>query len=101
MINVIASIKIKSPQLDSFIQIFKSNIPNVLNEQGCVEYSATVDFQTDIPIQEVDSTTVTIIEKWTSFNHLKAHFTAPHMLQYQSEVEGMVESVSLKILENV
>lgn len=101
MINVIASIKIKSSQIESFIQIFKSNIPNVLNEEGCVEYSATVDFKTDIPIQEVDSTVVTVIEKWESFSLLQAHFTAPHMLKYKSEVEGMVESVSLKILENI
>ena len=101
MINVIASIKIKSSQIESFIQIFKSNIPNVLNEEGCIEYSATIDFKTDLPIQALDSTMVTIIEKWESFNHLKAHFTAPHMLQYKSEVEEMVYSVSLKVLENV
>ena len=101
MINVIASIKIKSSQLDSFIQIFKSNIPNVLNEEGCVEYSATVDFRTEIPIQELDSSVVTVIEKWESFAKLQAHFTAPHMLEYKSKVEDMVEGVSLKILENV
>ena len=52
-------------------------------------------------IQEVDSAIVTVIEKWESFNMLKAHFTAPHMIQYKSQVESMVESVSLKILENV
>ncbi len=101
MINVIASIKVKQSQFESFIQIFKSNIPNVLSEEGCVEYSATVDFKTDIPIQEIDSTVVTIIEKWESFNMLQAHFTAPHMLEYKSKVEGIVESVSLKILESV
>ena len=101
MINVIASIKVNASDLDSFIQIFKSNIPNVLNEEGCVEYSAAVDFKTDIPIQEVDSTIVTVIEKWESINMLQAHLTAPHMIQYKSQVKGMVESVSLKILENV
>lgn len=101
MINVIASIRIKTSQLDSFIEIFKSNTPNVLNEKGCVEYAATVDYPTDVPIQETDSNVVTVIEKWESFPDLKAHFTAPHMLAYKSKVEGMVEGVSLKILENV
>jgi quinol monooxygenase YgiN len=101
MINVIASIKVNASDLDSFIQVFKSNIPNVLNEEGCVEYSAAVDFKTDIPIQEVDSTIVTVIEKWESITMLQAHLTAPHMIQYKAQVKGMVESVSLKILENV
>ena len=51
MINVIASISVKASERDAFIEIFKANIPKVLEEEGCVEYSATVDFQTDIPIQ--------------------------------------------------
>lgn len=101
MINVIASIKVTSSQLDAFIEIFKSNIPNVLNEEGCLEYSATIDFKTDIPIQVIDASIVTIIEKWESYPHLQTHLIAPHMLEYKTKVENMVESVSLKILENV
>lgn len=101
MINVIASIKVKKEQLESFIQIFKSNVSNVLNEEGCLEYNATVDFETKIPIQEIDSSVVTVIEKWESFEMLQSHFTAPHMLEYKSKVEGMVENVSLKILKSL
>jgi len=101
MINVIASIKVTPSGLDAFVNIFKSNIPNVLNEEGCLEYSATVDFKSDIPIQALDPNVVTIIEKWESFSHLQAHLTAPHMLEYKSKVEDMVESISLKILEEV
>ncbi len=99
MIHVIASIKIRESQLDSFLEIFKENIPRVLEEEGCVEYSATVDFQSDISIQEMEVNRVTVIEKWESFSHLESHFTAPHMLDYKARVEGMVENVSLKILE--
>ncbi len=101
MIDVIASITVKTSEFDTFIEIFNSNIPNVLNEEGCIAYAATVDFKTDIPIQDTNSNIVTVIEKWESFSNLKAHFTAPHMLEYKSKVEGMVESVSLKILEDV
>ena len=100
MINVIASISVKASERDTFIEIFKTNVPKVLEEEGCVEYSATVDFQTDIPIQETNANVVTVIEKWESLSHLEAHFTAPHMLEYKSKVEGMVEDVSLKILED-
>ena len=100
MINVIASITVKASERDTFIEIFKANIPKVLEEEGCLEYSATVDFQTELPIQKTNANVVTVIEKWESFSHLEAHFTAPHMLEYKAKVEGMVEDVSLKILED-
>ena len=100
MIHVLASITVKASECDAFLQIFKANIPKVLKEEGCLEYSATVDFPTELPIQETNSNVVTVVEKWETFAHLKAHFTAPHMLEYKAKVEDMVEDVSLKILED-
>jgi len=100
MINVLASITVKPTHVDEFIKIFKANIPNVLDEDGCIEYAATVDFKTDLPIQETNANVVTIIEKWQSYEHLQAHFKAPHMLAYKAEVADMVENLSLKVLEN-
>ena len=100
MIHVLASITVQSSKRDAFLEIFKANVPKVLEEEGCVEYSATVDFPTEVPIQEIDETVVTAIEKWETFPHLQAHFTAPHMLEYKAKVEGMVEDVTLKILED-
>ena len=100
MIYVIASITVKASERDNFIEIFKANTPKVLEEEGCLEYSATVDFQTELPIQQMNANVLTVIEKWESFPHLEAHFIAPHMLKYKAKVEGMVEDVSLKILED-
>ena len=99
MIHVLASITVKASERDAFLEIFKANVPKVLEEEGCVEYSATVDFPTEVPIQKINENVVTVIEKWETFPHLQAHFTAPHMLEYKAKVEGMVEDVSLKILE--
>jgi|SRR5665647_538800 len=98
MINVIASIHIKEQRKQDFIEIFKSNIPNVLNEKGCVEYMPTIDFPTNLPPQEVNENVVTIIEKWTSFEDLQAHLAAPHMIAYKDRVKDLIEKVSLKIL---
>ena len=100
MINVIASISVKASERDAFIEIFKTNVPKVLEEEGCVEYSATVDFQTELPIQQTNANVVTVIEKWESFSHLEAHFISSHMLEYKAKVEGMVEDVSLQILKD-
>ena len=99
MIHVIASITAKASERDAFLEIFKANVPKVLEEEGCVEYSATVDFPTEVPIQETNANVVTIVEKWETFPHLQAHFTAPHMLEYKTKVEDIVEEVSLKILQ--
>ena len=98
MINVIASIHIKEGRLSEFIEIFKSNVPNVLEEKGCVEYVPTIDVPTGLPPQELNNNVVTIIEKWGSLEDLQAHITAPHMLAYKEKVKDLVDKLSLKVL---
>jgi quinol monooxygenase YgiN len=98
MINVIASIHIKEGQVAAFLDIFKSNIPNVLQEQGCMEYIPTVDVPTGLAPQELDGNVVTILEKWGSVENLKAHLVSPHMRAYQAKVKDLVEKVTVKVL---
>ncbi len=98
MINVIASIHIKEGRLSEFIEIFKSNIPNVIEEKGCIEYVPTIDVSTGLPPQELNDNVVTIIEKWDSLEDLQVHLSAPHMLAYKENVKDLVDKVSLKVL---
>jgi quinol monooxygenase YgiN len=98
MINVIASIHIKEGRLSEFIDIFKTNVPKVLEEKGCIEYMPTIDVPTGLPPQELNNNIVTIIEKWDSIEDLQAHMTAPHMLVYKEKVKDLVDKVSLKVL---
>jgi len=98
MINVIASIHIKEGRLSEFIEIFKTNIPKVLEEKGCVEYVPTIDIPTGLPLQKLNNNVVTIIEKWGSLEDLQTHLTAPHMLAYKEKVKNLVDKVSLKVL---
>jgi quinol monooxygenase YgiN len=98
MINVIASIHIKEGRLSELIEIFKSNIPNVLEEKGCIEYVPTIDVPTDLPSQVLNNNVVTIIEKWGSLEELQAHLSTPHMLAYKEKVKDLVDTVSLKVL---
>jgi quinol monooxygenase YgiN len=99
MINVIASIQIKEGQLSKFIEIFKSNVPNVIEEKGCIEYLPTVDVPTGLPPQELNSNVVTILEKWDSLEDLQAHISTQHMLAYKEKVKNLIEKMSLKILK--
>jgi len=98
MINVIASRHIKEGRLSEFIEIFKSNIPNVLEEKGCIEYVPTIDVPTGLPPQESNNNVVTIIEKWSSLEDLQAHLSASHMLSYKEKVKDLVDKVSLRVL---
>jgi quinol monooxygenase YgiN len=84
--------------MSEFLEIFKSNIPNVLAEKGCLEYVPTLDVPAGLPVQVLDNNVVTIIEKWGSIEDLKAHLSAPHMLAYKGKVADLVENVTLKIL---
>ena len=98
MITVIASIHIKENRLSEFVEIFKANIPYVLQERGCIKYLPTIDVITGLPSQELNNNLVTIIEKWESLEDLQAHLSAPHMLAYKERVEDIVAKVSLKVL---
>ena len=43
MIHVVASIRIKADCYSEFLDKFKANVPNVLEEKGCVKYLPVVD----------------------------------------------------------
>ena len=99
LINVIASIRVKAGRLPEFVEIFKSNLPNVREERGCIEYFPSVDINADLPPQSMDENVVTIIEKWESLDALRDHLKAPHMLSYKEKVKDMVEDLSIKVLQ--
>ena len=99
MVHVIASIHVKEGQMAQFVEIFKSNVPKVLKETGCIGYVLTVDLPTSLPPQDLNSNVATVIEKWCSLEDLQAHLSAPHMLVYREKVKDLVDTVSMKVLE--
>ena len=99
MIHVIASITIKEGRLSEFLDIFNSNIPNVIDEVGGIEYVPTIDIPSGLPGQTCNENVVTIIEKWNTLEDLAKHLSSPHMLAYREKVKDHVEKVSLKILK--
>jgi len=59
----------------------------------------TIDVPTGLPPQELNNNVVTIIEKWDSLEDLKAHLSAPHMLEYREQTKDLVEKMSVKVLK--
>ena len=100
MIFVIASIELNPGTRDDFLREFRQIVPLVRAESGCIEYGPTVDATTDLPVQgALRPDCVTVVEKWESLDHLKAHLVAPHMMAYRPKVKDFVQSVKLQILE--
>ncbi len=101
MISVIASVRIKADMLTQFLEIVKSNVPEVRKEKGCIEYFPTIDIDSGLPVQKLDKNVVTILEKWESVEALRAHLKTPHMLAYREKVKDIVEDLSIKVLQGV
>jgi quinol monooxygenase YgiN len=100
MIIVIATVTCTPGNRDAFLREFCLLVPDVLAEEGCIEYGPTVDAVTDLEKQNVDADRVTICEKWESLEHLKAHLVAPHMAAYRPKVKDFVAASELRVLES-
>lgn len=100
MIHVIATVELKPSAREAFLAEFRQNIPNVLAEQGCIEYGPAVDLPTEIKVQiPLRPDVVVVVEKWESLEALYAHLKAPHMAAYREKVKGLVVGTTLQVLE--
>lgn len=101
MIHVIASIKIKPGTLAELMAVYRDFVPQVKAEDGCIDYTPTVDHDTDLPNQQKETDMVTIVELWESLEAFQAHLIAPHVVAYREQVKDIVENVSVKVLGHV
>lgn len=100
MIHVIATITLHPGRRAEFLAEFHKLVPLVHAEAGCIEYGPAVDVDSGIPVQgPLREDVVTVVEKWESLDHLRAHLAAPHMDAYRKTVEGMVADTKLLVLE--
>jgi quinol monooxygenase YgiN len=102
MVHVIAIVTTKPGQREEVLKFFAENRPNVLAENGCIEYQAAVDSE---PTLEKQTTfgpdAFAVIEKWESIEALQAHFKAPHMAAYAAKTRDMIASRVIHVLEPV
>ena len=102
MIHVIATISLKPGVRAAYLDILNANVPNVLAEDGCHGYAATVDVDSGLAIQgSLRDDAVVIVEKWETLDALNAHLGMPHMADYKAKVVDMVAGVSLQVLQDV
>ncbi len=100
MISVIATIEAVAGRRDDFLAEFDKIVPKVRAEEGCIEYGAWTDLETNIGAQPpVRADVIVAVEKWESIEALEAHLVAPHMLEFRKAIEGMRVSIDLQILQ--
>ena len=97
---MIASIRVKEGSLDEYVALFKENVPNVLAEDGCVQYTPCVDAETGWEAQALDPQRMTVVEQWESMAALQAHSTAPHMVEFRKRAGHLVEGMTLQVVQD-
>jgi quinol monooxygenase YgiN len=100
MVHVIASIRVREGSLDEYVALFKQNVPNVLAEDGCVQYAPCIDAQTGWQTQALDPQRMTVVEQWESMAALQAHARAPHMAAFRKKAGHLVEAMTLQVVED-
>jgi quinol monooxygenase YgiN len=99
MIHVIAVITAKPGRRAEVLEHFNANVPNVLKEDGCIEYGAALDADDAPPVQtKYGADTFLVIEKWQSMDALKAHAAEPHMAAYGAKVKDLLAGRVIHIL---
>ena len=100
MIHVVAHIQTQSGKRAEVLEHFHALVPQVHAEAGCIEYGPAIDVDSGIDAQKkVGDDVFTVIEKWESLDHLKAHLAAPHMDAYRQTIKDLVVDVTLHVLE--
>ena len=97
MIHVIAILTAKPGLRAQVLEAFNANVPNVLAEDGCIEYGAAVDIEGASPAFGVD--TLVVVEKWRDVAALKAHAASAHMKAYVAATRDWMESRAVHVLD--
>lgn len=99
MIHVVATMSVKPDCLDDFVDELKRIVDDVRQEEGCLEYELTIDFESGISTQNLNPYDVVIVEKWKTIDDLHNHRAAPHLREYKSRTRNMIEQMAIKVLQ--
>ncbi|MCC6124728.1 MAG: antibiotic biosynthesis monooxygenase [Pirellulales bacterium] len=99
MIAVVATIETKPGRRAALLEVFEKLTPQVLAEQGCIEYAPMIDFAVSLPGQPPPrENAVTVLEKWESIEALEAHLMTPHMIAFRKATESLRAETKLQLL---
>ncbi|MGZ0189460.1 MAG: putative quinol monooxygenase [Alphaproteobacteria bacterium] len=89
-VHVLAIITTQPGKRSEVLDLFRANVPAVLEEDGCIEYGATVDCADAGFATKFGDDTFVVVEKWASLKHLGAHAASAHMKAYGAKTKDML-----------
>jgi quinol monooxygenase YgiN len=101
MIYVVATIELNPGARTEFLALQRDLLPLVRAEQGCLEYTPSVDVAlTDPPKTPLRDDAVVMQEKWETLATLNAHAVAPHMKAFRDKVKHLVQNIKVEVFES-
>ena len=98
-IHVVAVITAKKGMREKILEAFHQNSSTVRQEQGCMEYIATIDANDAGALQaKFGDDTFVVVEKWESLGALKDHAASPHMAAYAQKTKDLIASRVIHVL---
>ncbi len=82
MIVVAGSIQIKPESRSEALSLALWMMEKTNAEQGCISYRFSSALE--------DENTILVFEEWELDEHLKAHFQAPHMAEFNAQLKNLV-----------
>jgi quinol monooxygenase YgiN len=99
IIHVVAIITARRGMRETVLEAFHQNSKLVHDENGCIEYAATVDANDAGSLQtKFGDDTFVVVEKWESLNALKDHAASSHMAEYAQKTKNFIESRTVHVL---
>ena len=100
MIHVVAMITTLPGKRTEVLAAFLANVPAVLAEDGCIEYTATID-AAGFPASKgsLGEDSFAVVEKWASVAALQAHAASPHMAAYAAKTKSLLAIRMIHVLE--
>jgi quinol monooxygenase YgiN len=100
VINIVALITAKPGKRAEILAAFRTYLPTVLAEEGCIEYTPLVDTEgLSKKIQTpIGNDTLMVIEKWSSLDALRAHGAATNTATFTALVDDLASTRTIHIL---
>ena len=100
MLHVLAIVTARPGQRGPLLALFRTIVPAVRAEPGCIEYCATVDADDFQGFSKTAAGTDTfiVVEKWASAEALETHAVAAHMRDYGAKAKALIASRVIHVL---
>ncbi len=99
-VHVLAVITTKPGKRDEVLKLFRANVPAVLEEDGCIEYGATIDCADAGFAAKYGDDTFVVVEKWASMSALGAHAGSLHMKAYGASTKEMLADRVIHVMSD-